>query len=208
MKENQNNIDEQIKKFKNDLLTEDKFSLNDIINKYIIFGNPYVFEGQEEAYYQLKKRIAEFLNVNQRDIFVAGSGKLGFSLSPQKLWQKFDGNPEKDSDIDVVVISKNAFDKYWQAIFDFRNNQIKSKIRNEKDVEFLEYFFRGWLRPDKFPDKYKGADEWFEFCREVSYKDKYGKRKIAVAIYREDYHFLSYHEKTLKYIKKILKNEV
>nr|WP_312216836.1 hypothetical protein [Clostridioides sp.] len=196
-------IDENISQFKLDLLNE-KLSIDDIIKKYIMLGTPYIFKDNEHQHYELLRKIAGFFNISERDVFIVGSSKLGFSISPKKLWNKIDWNEDEDSDIDVVVISDKTFDRYWKSILEYKDKQIPMTKDEKRHSEFLEYFFKGWIRPDKFPNKYNGADEWFEFFRSISYKENFGGRKVAVAIYKEEYFFMKYHKENLQYIKKIL----
>lgn len=199
-------IKDRIDEFK-EFLINDTNSIQEIIERYLVFGTPYIYSGQEDMYYNLKQKISSFFNVNQRDIFMTGSSKLGFSISPTKLWRPIDGNPKKDSDIDIVIISNEIFDNYWKSIFSFKEKTIPTSNIDENHGEFLEYFFKGWLRPDKFPYKYEGSDEWFEFFREISYKKEFGSRKIAAAIYREEYFFNAYNIKNLNGIRTVLKNK-
>ncbi|GLJ04288.1 hypothetical protein [Bacillus sp. YKCMOAS1] len=198
-------INNRINEFK-EYLNDDANSTQEIIDKYLVFGTPHIYSNQEVLYYNLKQKVASFFNVNQRDIFMIGSSKLGFSISPSKLWRHIDGDPKKDSDIDLVIISDVIFDKYWKSIFSFIEKTIPTSNIDENHVKFLEYFFKGWLRPDKFPHKYEGSDEWFEFFREISYKEEFGSRKIAAAIYRDEYFFNAYNTKNIDGIRTNLKN--
>lgn len=198
-------ISQRIEEFKLALLDEKNFTIDEIINRYLVFGTPYIFSQNEDGYYELKKQISNYFGVNQRSIFMCGSAKLGFSISPGKLWRHIDGDDDKDSDVDMVIVSDEVFDKYWKSILEYKETQISFNFKDKNNEEFLEYFFRGWLRPDKFPYKYKGADEWFEFFRNISYKKEFGSRKVTVAIYREEYFFMKYHYDNLTGIRTILK---
>ncbi|WP_176544068.1 hypothetical protein [Priestia megaterium] len=199
-------IIERVEHFKR-LLIDNTYTMQDIIEEFLVFGTPYIYIGQEGVYYNLKKQVADFFNVNQRNIFITGSSKLGFSIAPSKLWRPIDGDPEKDSDIDIVIISDKVFDYYWKSILDYNEKTIMPSKNNQKHAEFLDYFFKGWLRPDKFPYRYEGADEWFEFFRKISYKKEFGGRKVAAAIYREEYFFNKYNTQNLNGIRTILRGE-
>lgn len=201
-------IEDRVEKFKEALLNDQELTIEEIIKKHIIFGTPYIFVDDEDKYYELIKQVSDFFGVNHRNVFIVGSSKLGFSISPSKLWRHIDGDEEKDSDIDIVVISDFVFDKYWKSILEYKEFQIATSFNDKNKDDFLEYFFKGWLRPDKFPFKYKGADEWFEFFRSISYKKEFGSRKVTAAIYREEYFFMKYHQENLKGIRNILKGRV
>ena len=120
---------------------------------------------------------------------MVGSAKLGFSIAPKKLWANF----SEESDIDIVVISEQVFDDYWKELLNFNIN-VKARTEHEDKNfrEFLEYFLKGWIRPDLFPFSYSQKDKWFDFFKTISY-GKYGNYKIAGAIFRNEYFFEEYH---------------
>jgi len=66
----------------------------------------------------------------------------------------------------------------------------------------LEYFFKGWIRPDKFPFDYKSRGDWSEFFKSISYK-KYDKRKISGAIFRDEFFFEQYHISNIKNLRQL-----
>lgn len=190
-------IDEIKHRFMNDLKNEGK-SDADITRKYISFGTPYIFQHDETIYLELKETIAKKFSVHPDGIKMVGSAKLGFSISPKKIWRPI----HDESDIDMVIISSTLFDEYWQELFEFNNieNTIRSKEEDELYREFIDYLFKGWIRPDKFPFKYSKKDEWFKFFKSISYK-KFGEKKITGAIYRNNYFFEKYHELNIKKIR-------
>jgi hypothetical protein len=185
-----------IDNFKQDLLDYDPEYL---IEKYLIFGNPYIFRSKDYLYFELKKELSSHFNVKTSEVFMIGSSKLGFSISPKKLWIKMDENV--DSDIDMVILSEQLFDIFWKDLLDFR---IELTSRNECQdrnyQKFVDYFFKGWLRPDLFPFDYHNRNDWFDFFNELSYK-KYDKRKVSCAVFRNEYFFKKYHTKNLNQIR-------
>jgi hypothetical protein len=170
---------------------------SEIVGQYLTFGTPYIFESNEELYYKLKKSIAEYFSVSHTAVFMVGSSKLGFSIAPHKYL-----NPIHDeSDIDMAIISEALFDSIWKELFEFNIDITSRSEREHRNYnEFLQYFFKGWLRPDKFPFEYKGKNEWFEFFTSISYKE-FDKRKVTGAVYRSEYFFTKYHEANIKKIR-------
>lgn len=164
-----------------------------IIRKNLLHGNPIIFHEDEEKYFYLKQKVANFFNVSTTKIIMIGSAKLGFSIAPKKLWKDFN----EESDIDIVIISEEIFDLYWKELLDFN---INTKVRTEQEDtnyrDFLEYFLKGWIRPDLFPFNYPKKDAWFEFFKSISY-GKYGNYKIAGAIFRNEYFFEKYHRRNI-----------
>ena len=90
------------------LITEFREKLNqditekELIDRHLIFGTPYIFRDDEYIYFTLKEKIATYFGVSNTEVYMIGSAKLGFSISPTKLWRKIND----DSDIDMVIISE------------------------------------------------------------------------------------------------------
>lgn len=180
------------------------YSNEELVERYIWFGTPAIFSDCEQKYYELKREIStQFPVKSKNNIIVVGSAKLGFSIAPRKRFRDI----RDESDIDVAIIDEELFDSYWERLFEFNIN-VKSRSEKEEDLyqKFLQYFFKGWLRPDLFPFNFKGKGEWFDFFNRISYK-KYDKRKVAAAIYKNEYFFKKYHEKNIKDLREELRNE-
>lgn len=176
----------------------------ELVERYIWFGTPVIFANCEQKYYNLKREIStQFPVKSKSNIIVVGSSKLGFSIAPRKRFRDI----QDDSDIDVAIIDEELFDSYWERLFEFNIN-IRSRSEREEELyqKFLQYFFKGWLRPDLFPFNFKGKREWFDFFNGISYKE-YDKRKVTAAIYKNEYFFKKYHEENVKALREELKNE-
>ncbi|MHC5914831.1 MAG: hypothetical protein ACYTXE_28435 [Nostoc sp.] len=169
-------------------LTEQK-----IVQKYIIHGTPYIFKDNESKYFDLKHEIATHFKEHFESVHMVGSGKLGFSIAPKKLWRPFCD----ESDIDIAIISRTIFERFWIDLYDF-NIGLTSRNQEEEKYyrKFLQYLFKGWLRPDLFPFKYSGKYEWMDFFKSISYKDGYPK--IACAVYYSNDFFEKYHILNIK----------
>ena len=161
----------------------------EIVQTHISFGQPYIFDN-EKIYFKLKKTISDHFNVGHEKVIMVGSAKLGFSIAPNKLWRSFND----ESDIDMVVIDEQLFDSFWKDLYNFEIELIDRTTEDQKRyIKFLKYFFRGWIRPDLFPFKFNGKNEWEEFFKSISYKD-YGERKITGAIFKNMFFFENYHQ--------------
>lgn len=180
------------------------YSNEELVERYIWFGTPAIFSDCEQTYYDLKREIStQFPVKSKNNIIVVGSAKLGFSIAPRKRFRDI----QDESDIDVAIIDEELFDSYWERLFEFNIN-VKSRSEKEEYLyqKFLQYFFKGWLRPDLFPFDFEGKREWFDFFSGISYK-KYDKRKVAAAIYKNEYFFKKYHEENIETLREELKNE-
>lgn len=184
----------KIEEFKIEL-SDLNYSVEDIINKHLLSGTPYIFADDNNKFFALKTDIANFFGVSQTKVYVIGSAKLGFSIAPWKRYKPFD----VDSDIDVAIIDETTFLRYWKMLYQF-NIDIRAKTTNEEKIyrEFLEYFFKGWLRPDKFPSTMNEKQKWFDFFKSLQRKYKY---KIAAGIYYDEEVFIGYNKNNLESIR-------
>lgn len=173
--------------------------------KYVVHGTPYVFNGKDDDFYEFRKRISDRFNIPFHEVFITGSGKLGFS--PFKL-KAFD----YDSDIDVAIISPLLFDRYMDIISEFQNKYRKARATvSERELkmyhEFLEYVAIGWIRPDKLPLSFQMKDlkdEWFDFFKSISYgKSEVGNYKVAAGIFKSYAHLEKYTVDGFKEVRNI-----
>jgi hypothetical protein len=126
-------------------LNNDLISDTVIIRKNLLHGNPIIYLDDEDKYFFLKQKVANFFKVSTKKVVMVGSAKLGFSIAPKKIWNDFN----EESDIDIVVISETIFDEYWQELLNFNINvKARSEQEDKNYREFLEYFLKGWIRPD------------------------------------------------------------
>lgn len=94
-------------------LKNDSNTIERIMNKYLLFCVPYIYRDNEDVYYELKEEISNYFKIQQTQIYIVGSAKLGFSISPNKRFK----NLNEDSDIDIAIIDERLFDKFWKEIY-------------------------------------------------------------------------------------------
>lgn len=166
-----------------------------IVRRYLTHdAAPFYFKDDEDKYFSLKMKIADHFKVYPDNLKLVGSAKLGFSLKPKRLWQGMND----DSDIDMVLISDKLFDEFWNEIYNFNLNlKVRTRLADKQYFEFLDYFFRGWLRPDLFPFNNPCKDRWFDFFTSISYGD-FGSRKVTGAVYRDMHFFENYHLENIR----------
>ena len=185
-----------IEKFKKDVINHD-ISIDRLVQKYLIFGTPYIFKDDEEKYYVLKEIVSKSLSVSISCITVVGSCKLGFSLKPTKLWEHI----SEESDIDIALINPELFDTFWKEFYEINSKlQSRTEEQDKNYQSFLNYFFRGWLRIDLFPYEYAKKKTVSELTRQLF--SIYG-RKASLGIFRNEFFFESYHKENLNKIREI-----
>lgn len=181
--------------------------LVDFCRKHVLHGVPHVFDARENDYYDFRKKIAENFDINFHEVYITGSGKLGFSPFKNKIF-------DLDSDIDVAIISNDLFERLMWEInkfqLDLRLSRTTFDIHELKKYhDFLEYIAMGWLRPDKLPTSVKIKkikNEWFDFFRDLSYgKSEVGNYKVAAGVFKSYQHFESYNISGFKVLQDKLK---
>ena len=174
----------------------------DFCRKYLIHGIPYIFTDNQDDYYEFRKRIANQFDIKFYEIYITGSGKLGFSPLKQK---KFDD----DSDIDVAIISSQLYEKMLEPIYDYQMElrQARKSI-NVRELEqyhsFLEYTAIGWIRPDKLPKSFGVGilkQSCFDFFKSISYgRSEVGNYKVSAGVFKSYSYFERYTISSLKQI--------
>lgn len=184
------------------LQTSDDLLL-DFCRRKVIHGSPFVFNGDDDAFYFFRKRISNQYSVPFHEIYIVGSAKLGFS--PHK-GTDFD----LDSDIDVAIVSEKLFDEIMESIRTYQMELRKAKNSiTERELnlyhDFLEYVAMGWIRPDKLPLSFQIRelkDNWFDFFRDISYgQSEVGNYKVAAGIFKSYHHLEMYLLSGMKELK-------
>lgn len=148
---NENNLDAKIATFKENIKTK---SAIDIYIDYVMAGDVWVFlknygESWYHHYDEFRLYVSKKLDVHYNDIAIAGSGKLGFSINPEKNFKKFDEN----SDIDIIIISQELFYSFWKEYFN--DSYSATGIKNIGKIAF------GIFRKYLFLDGFKNSNLYY-----------------------------------------------
>lgn len=175
-------IEKRIAIFKDDLR---KNGSTDTVRRHIIHGS--CFALTDAAYHDLRSKVSAQYDLHPNHVLVVGSGKLGFSIAPQKQYRHFGDT----SDVDVVVVSDILFDALWKSVHYY----VEHGGYWEKFKDFKDSLFQGWIRPDKFPPEksFEEAMKWWAFFNELSQTGAYSSFKVRGAIYR-DWGFLESYQ--------------
>lgn len=193
-------IDELVK-----LDTSDK--IFDFSRKHVLHGTPHVFKGRENDFYEFRKKIARKFDISFHEIYITGSGKLGFSPFKSKVF-------DYDSDIDVAIISPSLFENIMWGISEYqmRFRKARTTVREhelEMYHEFLEYVALGWVRPDKLPISFQMGSvksDWFNFFNTLSYgRSEVGNYKVSAGVFKSYQHLENYIVSGLIDVQKIAK---
>lgn len=175
------------------------FKSDVLVQKYLIESQTHFFVNVKTGgEFEFKKDISSKLDVHIRDIIVVGSGKLGFSLKPERdtpglyLFREFDSY--KLSDLDVAVVSPLLFDNAIKQLYSHTNfYKIIWKERNS----LAQYALKGRIATRFLPLDFKLTKEISEVQEE--YQMKFG-REVNIEVYKSWYFFETYHEQNIKNI--------
>lgn len=173
------------------------------IQKYLFHGIPYIFKDNEVDYFNFRNRIANHFNIKYYEIVIVGSCKLGYSPFRHTMID-FGKEP---SDVDVVIVSSELYEYFSKLICEFQYDIESGKVKlrnklNEDDKEqkrkitpkkkyqkFVQYFIKGWLRPDLLPidepEFVRIKNEWFNFFKSISFgNSEVGNRKVTAGLFK------------------------
>lgn len=109
----------ELSNIRNDIINLDEQSL---LKKYLLntdvwyFSEYHNFKNGEflnniDTVYEI---ISRNLSVSMKNILIIGSGKTGCSFAPHKALQVFDSVEDKESDIDIAIISEKYYREFWE----------------------------------------------------------------------------------------------
>lgn len=172
-----------------DSFKADLSSLDDtqVVNKYYLSGSAFALT--DDGHFKLRQTVATQFQVEYTDVFLVGSAKLGFSIKPSRRFQPF----ADKSDIDVVIVSRNLFERVWQEVYAFSNSGgYWPKMKTFKD-----YHFEGWIRPDKLPlePSFIFTRTWWDFFEHLSGGGTFGPYRIRGGLYYSRFFLEQYQHK-------------
>jgi hypothetical protein len=170
-------INERLARFRNDLSS---LPVGLIVQRHITFGDCFVLD--ESQHFSLKSDVAAHFSIHHSEIMVVGSGKLGFSIAPEKRYRPFGDS----SDIDLAVVSGRLFDDTWQQVFNYWN--LNGGL-GPNEQWFKRCVFRGWIRPDLLPTDLPARAQWWDYFLELTSSGTYGPYRVRGALFKSP-HFL------------------
>ncbi|GAB2861499.1 hypothetical protein [Hymenobacter ruber] len=163
-----------------------------LVRKYIIMGEPFAISGG--MFDSLRMDVAEHFNVHPTDVYMVGSGKLGFSIAPRKRYSPFGD----ESDIDLAIVSKEIYEAIWKEVFKY-DALVRSWPERER-IRFALSHMKGWIRPDKLPvsNVFPRREEWWNFFESITSSNKYGPYKIRAGLFHSFDFLEAYHAETVQ----------
>ena len=206
-------LEERIRIFRQDLVKLDEDAL---FKKYFLKGNTYLFETllkSNQLEKEFKKTIAQAFNTSPNNIYLVGSSKIGFSISPLKLFNPIDykfkttKKVADQSDLDVAIVDIKLFSRIGREVYNFTkgynnkwewNEYYKGKEKNTPNeiilcYKYFEYFTKGWFKIEYKPNAYDMCAPDWNLTKLLSELRKITNRKVNFAVYSGLFYFKGYH---------------
>lgn len=193
-----------IEQFKQDLINQD---LQKVYKDHMLGSSIWYFEKNFKAssykkYDDFKKYISNRLGVHINNIAIMGSAKNGFSTSPDKNFRLFN----QKSDIDIVIVSQQLFNEFWDEYLKEHNSLIG--IKNGKYKNVTSGIFKKFITLEGFDDSNDYYKNWqkkigdFEKDLQLLFKIN---NDVHYRIYESWDAVESYYTKGLLELKEIIK---
>lgn len=143
-------------KFKNDIVHK---NIEYVYDEYLMGTYVWCFyekfkEQSYNKYDKFRKYISGRLEVHFNDIAIIGSAKTGFSMNPTKNFKEFNS----ESDIDVVVVSRQLYYEFWDEYLN-EHNSITG-IKNGKYRYVVSCIFKRFITLDGFDNSNDYYVKW------------------------------------------------
>ena len=187
--------------------------INDIVrepisyttSKWIIERIPYIFNDNLENYIDWKERLSTLIGVDSKAIVFTGSSSVGFSLNPKKNFKPF----QKDSDIDVAIISSHYFDMAWHFLRTLgpQYHRYKPTVQNAINEHRERYIYHGTIATDRIVQILPFGITWVNAMNEMMTLDPTIDREINFRIYKDFEALKSYQAISITKVKDQLLKE-
>lgn len=84
------------------------------LDEHFLRSDPFAFEGS--SFKKLALAISENFDVDPNGVFCIGSGAIGLSLNPAKASDTALKSFDKESDLDIAIISSFHFEEAWRNL--------------------------------------------------------------------------------------------
>lgn len=191
-----------IEEIRYDLL---RYNVKEFYMKYLLRADNWYFEKILDidqtsiihAIDDFKMLVSDTLEIGFNNVIMVGSGKTGFSLSPDKFLEPF--SEERKSDIDIAIISQQLFDKFWIL---FRQSY---NVTNKRFYKYISRgIYRGYISDTDLLNIDSCRVAWLEKSNESTkrlQREMYFKHQIHYRIYRDWKDFEEYHIQSIEQLK-------
>jgi hypothetical protein len=190
---------------------------DDIVAEYILQGDRFFFRDWPGGFDVMRDHIATALEVDPAGIALVGSGKIGFSVKPTEV--DFGRPFRTKSDLDVIIVSSELFDRAWHALLRWHYPHGLDKGSGEDatwEEQHRKDIYRGYVYPPGLKYHAIGVPvtlhpvrdlraKWLDAINGLSRLDaRFGKRTIKSRLYRNWVYANLYHSFGIRQLRKML----
>jgi hypothetical protein len=166
---------------------------------------------------RMRASIADEFDLQPEAVRLVGSAKLGFTIIDKRKRSVNAGRGQQsnehsehrpmfsefsiNSDVDVAIVSAELFDSIWKQCFEYWSlAEFNDSTAWARGRDFRDYFFRGWMRPDKLPtgNAFPLSNDWFDYFKDQTSQRLAGDFKITAGVYRDDEFLRNYQTIAIK----------
>jgi hypothetical protein len=174
-----------------------------IVKELLVDGIPFAFRDSPADYNILRATLGTALRLSSDAMTVIGSGRIGFSLSPEKYGEPF--SPK--SDLDVVVVSAELFDIAWFDLLRLGRKyfSLQKAVQSWIDTHKESHIFWGFILPDRLPGAVGISPIWFRTFKGLARNPSLAGRDVNGRLYRTWDHVHVHQLYTLRKIQQSLR---
>jgi hypothetical protein len=160
----------------------------EVVEEFLLQGVPFVFKDDGSTHSVLLAEVSKELAIGQDTIIVVGSGRIGFSLAPEKY-----GNPfSAKSDLDIAIVNAGLFDDAWMDMLRVGTayRTLRPGIRDWLKTHRESLVYWGIVRPDSLPGVVRISSKWFSTFKGLSRNRAFASRQMTGRLYRTRDHLV------------------
>lgn len=167
-----------------------------IASLWILNRVPFPFEGDAKNYESWRQKFAKLVEVDASEIMITGSGAFGISLNPFKNYKAYD----KDSDIDVAIVSEYFFNTSWRSLRNIgsKRHGLPQAAKQSIQDHVERYIYWGTIATDKILPYLPFGKVWSAALEEMSKEAPTKNREIKARIYKDFDSLRAYQVNNLK----------
>lgn len=101
-------------------------SAETVARDYVLGGDVFIAQEYPRVLNTLWRHLCPRFDLNQHDVIIVGSAKMGFSLDPDAFPRQY----SKYRDIDVLIVSETLFDRFWHTMLQWHYPRRLARLPN------------------------------------------------------------------------------
>jgi hypothetical protein len=185
-------------------------SVETVAQDYVLRGDVFIAQKFPRVLNTLRRHLCPRFRLNDEDVIIIGSAKMGFSLDPDSFPRRY----SKSRDIDVLVVNEALFDEFWHTMLRWHYPRRLAWLP-EADWKWVTArrndLYWGWFFPSEIgyegltlPESLKPLRDlktnWFNSFKSLSLYEEFFGKDVNGKLYRTWQHALLYQADGLRQI--------